>query len=68
LPHWLQVTIVTGAKTAGDVKAFEKAYGKPPKRMFMNGDAVKFSTMVLRVPWMKYTWAIVTNMDGPAEW
>jgi hypothetical protein len=59
------VTIKTQASKASAAKPFETAYGLLPDA---SGNALRGSTVVLSVPVLTNTWAIVVNPKGPAEW
>jgi hypothetical protein len=67
LGHCLQVTIKTSASKASAAKPFETAYGRIPTNN-PKENALWGSTLVLSVPFMTNTWAIVVNPKGPAEW
>jgi hypothetical protein len=51
---------------AQEVTPFDTAYKTPLNKD--NNDVLWTATLVMRVPWKKNWFAIITNTNGPAEW
>lgn len=67
---WMQVTIKTQKSKPSAAQPFETAYGLTPDSKgtttVSNGKDV--SALVVNVPFITNTWAVVVNPGGPAEW
>jgi hypothetical protein len=61
----MQVTIKTQKSKPSAAQPFETAYGLIPDS---KGNAKEGSALVVNVPFITNTWAVVVNPEGPAEW